>query len=335
MPPPSNVDRLIWQSGSTAIQPGINRVSLRLRRVDNETATSPLSGNVFDDEGMPEPATRLPLFEAFYKHLSCLFPAISRRRMNERFDSRTMSQFLANGICGVGAVAQSAEGTGGVDPKLFLDKAVGYVLPHTALPTTEAVSALMLLAWAAYGQGNESGLWQFTGMAIRMGLDIGLHQVSEIYDSANHLRRARLLFWTLFATDRLISFATGRPSSVAEEVIEIPLPTDEDMYPISARDTALDPFEPVEPVPFVYFVRLMVIVGRISNVLNGRRGKPRTLVAIADSQNLLEQLSSLQIVLIQFFASLPEALRWSAQAFQQQHSRGHGVSAFLALAGAS
>lgn len=293
--------------------------------MDDDPATSPLTGETFDTEGMPLPATRIPLFEAFYSHLSSLFPAISRRRMNERFDSSTMSQFLANGICSLGATARGG-GYAGQDPKLFVDKTLSYVLPHSQLPTTEAVSALMLLAWAAYGQGNESGLWQFTGMAIRMGLDIGLHQVSEIYDSAGHLRRARLLFWTLFATDRLISFATGRPSSVAEEVIEVPLPTDEDMYPISARDTAMDVIEPVEPVPFVYFVRLMVIVGRISNVLNGRRGKPRTLVSIPDSQNLLEQLSDLQIILIQFFSTLPESLRWSSQTFQVQHARGHGVS---------
>lgn len=147
---------------------------------------------------MPLLAVRVPLFESFYHHLSCLFPAISRRRMNERFESQTMSQFLANGICSIGSIAHGSGHAGvvsNVQPKVFLDKTLSYVLPHTELPTTEAVSALMLLAWAAYGDGNESGLWQFTGMAIRMGLDIGLHQASEIYDSAGHLRRARLLFW--------------------------------------------------------------------------------------------------------------------------------------------
>jgi hypothetical protein len=276
---------------------------------------------------MPFAHIREPLFELFYRHLSQHFPAISRQRMNERLASGTMSQFLANCICALGArfvddpqePASQASGP-------FMAKALELVVPLTSLPATETTSGLILLAWASYGQGNDSGLWQFSGMAIRMGMDIGIHEVSEIHDSPQHVVRTRLLFWTLFITDRMIAFVTGRPASISEEVVEIPLPEDGDLFPDPARNTKDHPIELVEPVPFVYFVRLMIIVGRISNVLNGRRGKPRTLVTTPELESGL--LDDLQVRLVQFFSTLPESLRWSADNFKHQHERGHSVSAF-------
>lgn len=335
-----------FQSGSTAIQPGVNRINLRLQR---RTADSPITSvpqpvapdvppspsrplsDIFDTEGMPFAHIREPLFELFYRHLSQHFPAISRQRMNERLASGTMSQFLANCICALGArfvgdpqePASQASGP-------FMAKALELVVPLTSLPATETTSGLILLAWASYGQGNDSGLWQFSGMAIRMGMDIGIHEVSEIYDSPQHVVRTRLLFWTLFITDRIIAFVTGRPASISEEVVEIPLPEDRDLFPDPARNTNEHPMELVEPVPFVYFVRLMIIVGRISNVLNGRRGKPRTLVTTPELESGL--LDDLQVRLVQFFSTLPESLRWLADNFKHQHERGHSVSAPITAA---
>lgn len=49
-----------------------------------------------------------------------------------------------------------------------------------------------------------------------------MHEVSEIYESQAHLRRTRLLFWTLFVTDRILSFSGGRPTAIDEEGIELP-----------------------------------------------------------------------------------------------------------------
>jgi len=60
-------------------------------------------------------------------------------------------------------------------------------------------------------------------------------------------------------------------------------------------------------VPFVQLTKLMIICGRISNVLNGRRGRARTLVSSAEP--LVEQLAELQLRLVQFVSTLPETLR--------------------------
>lgn len=123
-----------------------------------------------------------------------------------------------------------------------------------------------------------------------------------------------------------MSFSTGRPVSISEEIIEIPLPTDEDLTPDPARTNEPTAFqEPVQPNAFSYLVRLMVLCGRIANVLNGRRGKARTLVGPTPMVNT-NLLGELQNQLVQFYADLPDGMKWSVEVFQLQESRGHGVS---------
>lgn len=275
--------------------------------------------------GMPHEHVWQPAFHLFYTHCSQYFPSVSKQRMIERFATGTMSQFLANCICAVGIrfdPAVKGNPTGAAAP--FIAKAQEQVIPLLQLPAYDVVTGLMLLSWANYGQSSESGLWQYSGMAIRMAADIGVHENSEIMESPAHRIRTRLLSWSLFVTDRIIAFSTGRPASIPEDIIEVPLPEDVDFFPDPARNTPTDPIEPVEPVPFVYFVKLMVICGRISNVLNGRRGKARTLVQSAEP--LSEQLAELQMRLVQFVAGLPDSLRWSVDNFKRQQTRGHGVS---------
>ncbi|WVQ95649.1 hypothetical protein IAU59_002747 [Kwoniella sp. CBS 9459] len=329
-------------SGSTAIHPGINRIGLRLqRRTDASPLAAPQSGeeespssvvapsaDLFDPTGMPHPHIWRPLFALFFKHMSQHFPSTSHQRMMERIETGTMSQFLACCICSLGARFSP----GCKDPNQaaapFIAKAQQLVIPLLHLPTHDVATGLLYLAWGNYGQSSESGLWQYSGMAIRMVIDLGIHEVSELYESQAHMVRTRLLFWSLFITDRVVAFATGRPASIPEDIVEIPLPADEDFFPDPARNLPEHSPEEVEPVPFVQLVKLMIIVGRISNVLNGRRGRARTLVST--SEPLPELLAELQVRLVQFYSTLPESLRWSADNFKHQHDRGHGGT-YLAL----
>lgn len=133
------------------------------------------------------------------------------------------------------------------------------------------------------------------------------------------------MFWS---QDRILAFSTGRPVSISEDIIEIPLPSDEDLTPDPARTNEPAAHqEPVQPNTFAHLVRLMVLCGRIGNVLNGRRGRARTLVA--GHQDEAGVLQNLQTQLVQFYAELPSGMKWSVDAFRHQESRGHGVRSFL------
>jgi hypothetical protein len=141
-----------------------------------------------------------PLMDLFFKHASAIFPSVSRMRMRERLATGTMSAFMMNAICAIGARFQPglANPTSACAP--FMTRAQELLIPLLHLPTHDVVTGLLLLAWAAYGQNSESGLWQFSGMAIRMAIDLGLHELQEVYESAAHVKRTRLLLWSLFIT---------------------------------------------------------------------------------------------------------------------------------------
>ncbi|KAF5327990.1 hypothetical protein D9758_017789 [Tetrapyrgos nigripes] len=448
-------------SGSTAIHPGINRISLKLHprtRLNGGHATSPIAAapvpshehdsdsnedpttsatatsphyraphsgsstssqmspvpdssksppttqdyeKMFDDSGLPLPSIYRPLLDTFFRTLGRHFPSISKKRMDERLETGTMSAFLLNCICALAArfhplsaSASSSSSYGSFPPNFnsalssesppkacapFITKAQELIIPLLHLPTYDSITGLLLLAWANYGMNSES-------MAIRMAIDLGLHEVSEIYESPEHVVRSRMLFWSLFITDRIVAFSTGRPVSISEEIIEIPLPSNEDLTPDPCELPATDPSQipQVQPNAFVYLVRLLVLCGRIGNVLNGRRGRTRTLigpyqgfVAVPDgnghgvtgasvvdgshSHNTtnvndvgegsrgrevngtgtagdgaaamsrgIDILAELQAQLVQYYAELPEAMRWTVDAFRCQEARGHG-GVFLTL----
>ncbi|KAL5513453.1 hypothetical protein ACEPAH_3852 [Sanghuangporus vaninii] len=328
-------------AGSTAIHPGINRISLKLQARPPLASSAPVPSNqkelpappwpddLFDENSMPLPSVHLPLIDTFFRTMSQHFPSLSRRRLKERLETGTMSAFYLNCVCAIAARFHPvSEGRAAECCAPFITKAQELIVPLLHLPTHDSVTGLLLLAWACYGQNSEAALWQYSGMAFRMSFDLGLHEVSELYESRGHVVRTRLLFWSLFVTDRIISFSTGRPASIPEDVIEIPLPSDDDFFPDPARNTDLSLHEPVEPIPFVYLVRAMVLVGRISSALNGQRGRSRTLVGVAEVGP--DVLSGLQSQLVQFYASLPDSMKWSVDNFKHQEARGHGGS-FLTL----
>lgn len=51
---------------------------------------------MFDDFGFPLPNIYIPLLDTFFRTMSRHFPSISRKRMEERLETRTMSAFLLN-----------------------------------------------------------------------------------------------------------------------------------------------------------------------------------------------------------------------------------------------
>ncbi|KAH8110030.1 fungal-specific transcription factor domain-containing protein [Phellopilus nigrolimitatus] len=333
-------------SGSTAIHPGINRISLKLQslsvNITPSTASAPVPSKqptqveysrpeeLFDEDRMPLPSVYIPLLDTFFRTMSQHFPSISRRRMDERLETGTMSAFLLNCICAISARFHPPRNRKPAEACApFITKAQELMVPLLQLPTTDSVTGLLLLAWASYGQNSDAALWQYSGMAYRMAADLGMHEVNDIYETGGHKMRVRLLFWSLYITDRIISFSTGRPVTIPDDAIELPLPSDDDFFPDPARNTDVAALhEPVEPIPFQYLVRVLVLCGRIATMLNGRRGRPRTLVGPSDVDP--QALSALQSQLVQFYATLPDSMKWSVDNFKHHEGRGHGGT-FLTL----
>ncbi|GHJ88959.1 hypothetical protein NliqN6_5361 [Naganishia liquefaciens] len=339
-------------AGSTSVHPGINRICLKLRlKPDNLTdlaspkgtqstptqnpnskspnhPPSPYATVAFDEADMPPKEVYEPLLDVFFDSLAQHFPSIQRLRLQTRLANGTMSAFLLNAICAISARFAGQDKTYHANAgDVFANKAMELLVPALRLPTTDAITSLLLLSQCEFGQNSESGYWHVLGLAIRMAEHMGSYKdAPEIFEDKDHYTRNKLLLWSLFVQDRLLSLSTGRLCTIRDDMVELPLPTDKDMIP-APLPAGLAPIS--KPEPFVALVKLMVIAGRISDLLNGNRGAAKILGAPME-RDLPKRMQTLQTELVQFYNDLPENLIWSTTNFKFWVSE-HKGGVFLAL----
>ncbi|KAI9342041.1 putative pathway-specific nitrogen regulator [Zopfochytrium polystomum] len=274
------------------------------------------------ETGLPPEQVWRPLFDLFFVVLGQHFPSISKPILERRIQCGIMSTFFLLAICAItlpySPLRQELAPNGG-NP--FVDKANELLVPLLRFPAYDTTTALLLLAWCEFRENYDSGFWQFTGMAIRMAFDLGINtNQDEVYDDGAHAKRTHLLFWTIFIIDRVISFFTGRPVTIAESMCEIPLPVEEEFIGIEGVDSpSLDDLLRRPRQPFPYVVRLMVLCGRLSDALNGlRRGLVAGSLPDSDRTRLVEAAKAVQIDLLHFYETLPLDLAWSTENFKIQ-----------------
>jgi len=74
-------------------------------------------------------------------------------------------------------------------------------------------------------------VWYVLGAALRLAVDIGLHQentkAEKIFDPVS-LDERRRLFWCTYSLDRQVCVYLGRPFGIADDAIRTPFPVDVD-----------------------------------------------------------------------------------------------------------
>lgn len=88
----------------------------------------------------------------------------------------------------------------------------------------------------------------FTGMAVRMAIDLGLHL--EPPRDGDEERLDRLAFWSVLLLDYALCFGTGRTTTFRPDEVTRRLPS------------------PEEGGPFAYAARMMRAYGPLINLLN-------------------------------------------------------------------
>ncbi|KAJ5601455.1 hypothetical protein N7510_010989 [Penicillium lagena] len=79
-------------------------------------------------------------------------------------------------------------------------------------PSIPTVVGLVLLGSTYNARGDISKSWLFTGYALRMAYDLGLHlDPQETTDNAEDIEIRRRVFWGIFICDKLQSLYLGRP----------------------------------------------------------------------------------------------------------------------------
>ncbi|KAF5646034.1 C6 transcription factor [Fusarium sp. NRRL 52700] len=90
--------------------------------------------------------------------------------------------------------------------------------------TLETLQALLLMSNYLQKMDKPNTGYQFTGIAYKMALGLGMHRESPKLQDNIGLERRRQLFWVLYCFDSGFNITTGRPPYAQEGIIDTALP---------------------------------------------------------------------------------------------------------------
>jgi len=261
---------------------------------------------VYDtNDAAPTPPLIITLIKAFFLHLGCNYPFLREERFLRLLKEKRVESILVDAMCALaarfsdlpiftndhdGRVARSEYG------HIFAQRAKSATVETFPCPSVQAVQACLLMAYEGFGENQDSALWMYLGLAIRMAMDLGLQKSvgikyqghrdpwytrnwkgkgSHDADSSDgndnndetlseeeqkEVEQERSdTFWAVFVLDRLISSGTGRPVTFRDDDYDLPLPS-----PAKDPVTGL-----ADPLPA--FTEIIHLYGRVSDVLNNIR----------------------------------------------------------------
>ncbi|CDH56248.1 zinc finger transcription factor 1 [Lichtheimia corymbifera JMRC:FSU:9682] len=114
-------------------------------------------------------------------------------------------------------------------------KARSILFSSIDIPSLSNVQALILLTMHEYSCARGPRSWMYSGMAVRMALELGLNKDIDLKEDGKRtmsvdrwieIEVQRRVFWAVFTLDKLLSASTGRPSILQEDDCETLLPCD-------------------------------------------------------------------------------------------------------------
>jgi len=309
-----------------------------------------------NDSGSTHPLI-ITLIKTFFLHLGSNYPFLKEERFLRMVEEKRVEPILVDSMCALaarfsdlpiftnehdGRVTRSEYG------HVFAQRAKAATVDTFPCPSVAAVQACLLMAYEGFGENQDSALWMYLGLAIRMAVDLGLqkkvgikyqgdrdpwytrtwtrkgsHEAESPEGNQNGegtlspeeqkaVEQERMdTFWAVFVLDRLISSGTGRPVTFRDDDYELALPA-----PTKDPVTGL-------PDPLPAFVEIIHLYGRVSDVLNN----------IRDANDLTEEkmakLAQMESDLTHIYQKQDENLHFNAINFQQYVKAGLGTTFIL------
>ncbi|KAJ3543095.1 hypothetical protein NM208_g3760 [Fusarium decemcellulare] len=154
-------------------------------------------------------------------------------------DSSLYSEVLINAMCAVGAGFGTRNHPDYPAPlgEFFANRAKALLDLEIDHPKVATVQSLAILSSYEAAQTRDSRGWLFSGMSIRLALDMGLHLSAASYvengsmtELEAHARK--VTFWACFVTDRMWGLYLGRPFDNSFDAVTVEKPhTSLDRHP--------------------------------------------------------------------------------------------------------
>ncbi|KAH8678381.1 fungal-specific transcription factor domain-containing protein [Xylariales sp. PMI_506] len=266
------------------------------------------------DNSTPSAEVLFPLLETFFEYYGCHFPFQPEQSFVQSVKESRVSALLLNSMCAMAARFSSLPMFQGQPAyargEPFCDKAKHLLVPLLNMPSAEVVQSMMMIAWLELATCRDVGHWMYTGMAVRMAEDMGLHKQAL----SSHNDEARLLYWAIYVWDHIICFAVGRPLTIRREDVDIALPRQ--------RLIQSEPFELADPFPSL--VQVIQHLGLVHDVIRTLADSP--LEAVPKARQLL---LAHQEGLVSHFSKMHPSLAFNIPNFKAHATKGQGGTYLL------
>ncbi|KZO89639.1 hypothetical protein CALVIDRAFT_571629 [Calocera viscosa TUFC12733] len=210
---------------------------------------------------LPSPAQQQHLIDLYFSYVQPVLPIIPKRQFMELFRERMASSdvnspadivrgriptLLLLAMFAVAARYTATDTPLPPDGKMWMagDKylaAAKLILNEKyASSQPETCQALILLSYREIGIGAMAQSFLYTGMAVRMAQDLGLHRSMEKWHPAGQSRfteeekqTRRRIWWACVILDRYVSTYIGRPMGIFERDYDTALATENDVSLVS------------------------------------------------------------------------------------------------------
>ena len=172
-------------------------------------------------------------------------------------------------VYAIGAtLVQLTDKRSGLAPEGIYMAALQHISAARESRTVENIEAMTLLVIYHLRSASSHGMWYMIGLAMRTCIDLGMHRGgNERRVPAGEVDRRRRLFWTVYSLERTIAISLGRPLSISDRQIDVPLPT------LSSATLSTPPTPPTMSPVALHLFRLRRIESRIHHSIY-RADKP-------------------------------------------------------------
>ncbi|GAA5990175.1 hypothetical protein JCM5350_002531 [Sporobolomyces pararoseus] len=182
-------------------------------------------------------------------------------------------------------------------PESYFTKAMEHLETIVGLHDLKNVQALLLMVVYSFQAPTAPSTWFLTGIATRLCCSLGLHRKLPTSQarrlSPYILQLRRRVFWSAYRIDRMLATSLGRPTSIADEEIDIELPLDRDVNSLS-----LDEVKPhtsmTSSLHLLHLIRLVSTIRKRIYRLDEYRTKEPTefLQALEQWENTIPSVAS-------------------------------------------
>ncbi|OJD19281.1 hypothetical protein AJ78_00730 [Emergomyces pasteurianus Ep9510] len=235
----------------------------RLQMLDNAAAINQLNSTqpVLQPMDLPPPALQESFMDTYFQFCYTWCPILDNPTLfpeQEESNSVLLNQALAL----LGSRIQPSV-LQHFPPIVYYNRAKALFYENHESNSITCMKALLLFYWWGSAPNSPSldTVWWWTGVAIRLAQQIGLHREpkpGQVMRPSETPGLRRRIWWTLFARERLTSICQGRPCII-------------DPLDCNVREPSLEDFpEPKDNFRaqiFIYWVRLSNNVGKVAKYL--------------------------------------------------------------------